>query len=216
MLKTIAICFAMISACMSMARQSPPTMQTSLKLPEISAQLEVYYQEDQEVRARVRALVQSGEADHAKLLPLINEMRQGDQERQAYLQQVYARFGWPSTPDFNQQAIVAAFFIAQHASPAMMESYRDAVEQSYQRGDLEGKHYPMYVDRLCVFNSEPQIYGTQPKPSVNGQASQLVWPVVDFNNLDMRRAKVGLEPFEQYLKVAGLRYDPSAKPSLLH
>ena len=178
--------------------------------------LEQMYDTDQGHRAKVRDLIQ-GETppDPSVLMPLLGQMRQADQQHQQTLQTIIDIHGFPTVAKTSQKAVDGAFFIIQHSSPDLMQQYLPQVRQAANRGDLAKKYLAMLEDRLLVFQGKPQLYGTQPKPSINGSRSNLVWPIANFEQLDQRREAMGLPPFDEYLAASGLTYNPNTKPSLL-
>jgi hypothetical protein len=68
---------------------------------------------------------------------------------------------------------------------------------------LEKQLLPRFLvrteDRIATEKGEPQIYGGQMKFYPETKTFN-VWPVYDPENIDKRRAEIGLEPITPYLK----------------
>ena len=61
-------------------------------------------------------------------------------------------------------------------------------------------------DRLLTHQNKPQIYGSQLRGSVDGKYE--LFPIEDETNVDIRRARVGLQPIRDYMKYFNIDYIP--------
>ena len=69
------------------------------------------------------------------------------------------------------------------------------------------------IDRIKVNKGLKQIYGTQISPVKDPNTGYLankaeIAPIEDEENVNKRRAKVGLKPIEQQAKEFGIDYKP--------
>jgi hypothetical protein len=61
-------------------------------------------------------------------------------------------------------------------------------------------------DRMLMDKGEKQKYGSQVRKSNGSDKWSLHPPIQDPENVNKRRAEVGLEPIEEYLKHFGIEY----------
>ena len=174
--------------------------------PALRAELAGMYAADQEVRLRILAAGVPARMGTAGLAPadsvLLAEMAATDAAHTVRFQQIVKTCGWPSAALAGADGANAAFFVVQHAVPAVQEEMLPLVEAVYRNGDLPGPSYALLIDRVLVNRGEPQVYGTQATRVdqwVNGEPS--VGPTIRDATLDARRAEVGLPPLDVYLRM---------------
>lgn len=108
-------------------------------------------------------------------------------------------YGWKSKKEIGELANMGLFLAIQHSSKEEMESFKEIVEKAYQEDKIEKSSYALYIDRLKVRNGLPQIYGTQYYYDEKS-ASLRFNEIEDFENVNKRRRKVGLNRIEKYAK----------------
>ena len=69
------------------------------------------------------------------------------------------------------------------------------LEDAVARGDASRRDPAYLMDRVLMYRGEPQIYGTQYRTQ---DGVPKLWPVQDPENLDDRRAALGLGPQSEY------------------
>jgi hypothetical protein len=77
------------------------------------------------------------------------------------------------------------------------------LERAVQKGDARGSNLALLVDRIQMGNGRPQVYGSQ-VVFINGVYS--VYKIKDEQNVDKRRAAMGMQPLEEYLKSWNIDY----------
>jgi len=81
------------------------------------------------------------------------------------------------------------------------------LKEAVRRGEAESGNAALLKDRILMREGKKQIYGSQ--LYFNQVTKQLeLWPIEDDENVDARRASVGLEPLAEYMKRFGLEYKP--------
>jgi hypothetical protein len=118
-----------------------------------------------------------------------------DREHQRRLAGILERWGWPTIALVGAEASQAAWLLAQHAPDLgfmerCLELMRDLPE-----GAIHPANLAYLQDRVLMRRGEPQVYGTQ---FVGSGGDLHVHPIADSDQLDERRAAVGLGPFADY------------------
>ncbi|MCT2560420.1 DUF6624 domain-containing protein [Chryseobacterium herbae] len=107
------------------------------------------------------------------------------------LREVIREIGFPTISKVGAEASDAAWLIIQHAigEPELMKScYHLMVEN---RNDIKPSNIAYLYDRIQVFQSQPQRYGTQ----LTSEGTP--YPVEDKSSLNEERLKVNLPLFSQ-------------------
>ncbi|PIF45472.1 hypothetical protein CLU96_2477 [Chryseobacterium sp. 52] len=107
------------------------------------------------------------------------------------LREIIKEIGFPTISKVGEEASDAAWLIIQHSigEPELMKTcYKMMIENS---SDINPSNRAYLHDRIQVFQSQPQRYGTQLT------AKGVPYPVEDKRSLNEERLKVNLLPFSQ-------------------
>jgi len=118
-------------------------------------------------------------------------------EDQRLLQEVLAiidEHGWVGQSKVGGQANAAIFMVIQHADLSTQESYLPMMKASVIEGESSAKNLAMLTDRVQVRQGKPQTYGTQFKRNESNE--RVLYDIIDPENLNKRRAEIGLPPIE--------------------
>jgi hypothetical protein len=131
----------------------------------------------------------------------------------AWVAAIVERHGWPRPALVGEDGSGAASTIVQHAGLDVQQRMLPLVEAAYREGAIAGQSYALLVDRVRFREGKPQIYGTQALPfdQWNGTTPTLA-PIEDRENVDRRRAEVGLPPVAEYLELLERFYFPGGAP----
>lgn len=123
------------------------------------------------------------------------ELRALHEEQADKAAAVVADKGWPTAKALGWDAYDALFMVALNAISRPEWMRRAYLGFSEAKDDMS-KGYAAYLsDRIAYFERRPQRYGTQWDVTVEGET--VLWPVVEPEGLDQRRAQVGLDAFEE-------------------
>lgn len=142
---------------------------------------------------------------------LVEKMQKIDAKHSDRLKEIIDRHGWVTADLVGENGVAAAFIIIQHSPDyAFQEQMLPLLKQSYLDGEgVSGQDFALLADRVNVHNGEAQIYGTQLDFAEGGLAFS---PIVDKENVDKRRAEVGLPPLEEYIKLIEEAYNMKVLP----
>jgi hypothetical protein len=136
-------------------------------------------------------------------------MAQADAENLPWLKQTIAHRGWPTRSMVGEEASQAAWLLVQHADSdrAFQRHCLDLLTVVAEEGEASEQAVAYLTDRVYLAEGRPQEYGTQ----VTARDGQWIpRRLRDHENVDDRRAAVGLEPLADYLTRFG---DP--RPNVL-
>lgn len=173
------------------------------RLPGLAAELRRRHDEDQRARraliafhrqSRDRPRVETGDEGRQP----IDEVVRIDQANTQWLSHVVDLHGWPGQSLVGQQGAAAAWLLAQHADrePGFQRRCLELMT-AMPAGEVEPGHIAYLTDRVLLAEGASQIYGTQ-----MGQVDGAYQPcdLADPENVDERRASVGLQPLAEYLR----------------
>lgn len=170
---------------------------------------------------RLRELVERDRATRAQLLAesrlygdYADEMQRVHRDNAFELAQIVAAHGWPGIALVGEAGCRQAWTIAQHSicTPGLQRGFLDALRRAVAAGDAPAVHAAMLTDRIRFNEGRPQVYGTV--LDWNGRG-ELGCEVEDPDDVDARRAGVGLPPFAQSLaeQRAAVTAEGGAPPS---
>ena len=142
---------------------------------------------------------------------VVERQNELDSRNRQRLDEIVKEHGWPKTSAFGEDASGVAFLIVQHSELEYQKKYLPLIKEAVSRNEARPSDLAMLEDRILTREGKKQIYGTQLRLNQKTQVMEL-YPIEDEENVDARRAKVGLAPLAQYLKKAfGIDYVPPKK-----
>lgn len=93
----------------------------------------------------------------------------------------------------GEEILKVFWSMVQHNKAQQMAYYYPFFEQVVENGDLSEERLALMTDRLLMNNNYPQVYGSQ-------ILNHKLYPIRNPDSVDYRRATIGLEPLEEYLK----------------
>jgi hypothetical protein len=107
--------------------------------------------------------------------------------------------GWPSKEIIGEQGNLTICNVLQHSSLEVREKYLPLMRKAVKDKELSARFLVRAVDRIATDKNELQIYGQQMKYYPESQSFNL-WPIKDPENLEKRRAEMGLDSISEFLK----------------
>ena len=122
-----------------------------------------------------------------------------DKENVILIEKILDEYGYPSQKLVGSQLNTTVFIVIQHSGHETLEKYLPLFKDATEKGDMQKSNLALVIDRVKMGNGEKQIYGSQLKSNMNG--SMELYPIEDKENVNKRRAEMGLQPLEEYLKM---------------
>ncbi len=72
-------------------------------------------------------------------------------------------------------------------------------------GESKARYLAFLQDRILMREDQKQIYGTQSLWDTT-KKQNVIWPILNPENVNQRRKAVGLEPIEAYVEANGFLY----------
>lgn len=114
--------------------------------------------------------------------------------------------GWVGKDKIGKRANTTLFLVIQHADIEVQKKYLPLMKDAVTKGNASGKELALLVDRIALGEGKKQIYGSQ--LGTHPQTGKFyIRPLDDPDNVDKRRATVGLGSLADYAKTWGLIWD---------
>lgn len=138
-----------------------------------------------------------------------------DKENLTRVEEIIKEYGWPTYTMIGKVAADGAFLVIQHADTTTQKKYLNQILDAAKKKEASSESVALLVDRLSAARSHTQIYGTQVfqiKDKNTGKLSKYTYfPIVNEDEVDIRRKEIGLIPLKDYLKLFGIDYVPGTK-----
>lgn len=166
---------------------------------ELKKELDQIYFDDQDIRIKYVNEMNKPKADTAKLDSMMQIMIKVDSINIKKVAAVLDKYGWLTNSEVGEKANTSLFGVIQHADLKTQLKYRPLIEKAFKEGNLPTDLYVEFEDRVKYRETKEQIYGTQYgwKPNSN---ETFILPLIDPDNVDKRRLKIGLGHFAYYLQ----------------
>lgn len=169
--------------------------------------------DDQKYReevVKIRQMSLTADERQKRISALMEKQERLDKRNIKRLVQIIDKYGWPGRSLVGSEASLTAFLIIQHADLEDQKKYFPMLKEAVRRGETNKDYAALLEDRILMREGKKQIYGSQLHSNQVTRQLEL-WPIEDEENVDARRASVGLEPLAEYVKRFGLEYKPLKK-----
>ena len=123
------------------------------------------------------------------------------------VKQILDSEGWVGEERVGPRANSALFLVIQHADLMTQQKYLPLMQEAVKASRAQPSALALLEDRVALGEKHLQTYGSQIGEDSTGKA--YVLPLADPDNVDTRRANMGLGPLRLYLKKWGIIWDPS-------
>lgn len=179
--------------------QERAVISDSILLSSIRSDLERTRVKDQTLRQVMKCVEEKFGRESEEYSYYWSLIQEQDSLNEKFVIRILDKYGWLSQKQVGYLANQSLWLVIQHAPIETQEKYLDLLKESVDNGGSEGWYLAFLEDRILMRNNKKQKYGSQLIQDKETGAYQL-YPVEDPENLNKRRANIGLEPIEDYLK----------------
>lgn len=181
--------------------QSTPTFNAPL-----AARLDSIYEEDQKYRKMLSDVEAKWGMNSKEMYEHWEKINRVDSLNVIEVSKILDEHGWLGAETVGNKGNNALFLVIQHANLDVQEKYLPMMRDAVKAGRAEGSSLALLEDRVAMRQGRKQIYGSQITRDENGVYQ--IAPIEDEANVNKRRAAVGLQPLEDYVKRVGITYIP--------
>lgn len=172
----------------------------------LMAQLDTIYKLDQYFRLQQAEILKKYGAQSEEFTSLILEEDKTDSLNLIQVEKILDEHGWPGADVIGEQGNKTLFLVIQHADLETQINYLPMMRKAVKQGNISKKNFALLEDRMAMRQGKRQVYGSQIKVNYD-TGKYYVWPINEPENVNERRAGVGLGPIEDYVKGVGITWN---------
>jgi hypothetical protein len=167
--------------------------------------LDTVYQTDQGIRLKFMKVADQHGWNSKEAKAYLTEMRLIDSVNQKKITTFIDTNGWPGQEEIGSQGSSTLFLVIQHSDSAIQEKYIPLLREAVRQKKARPQDLALMEDRLSISKYGYQMYGSQIEQDTVTKKF-IILPIKDEADVNKRRAQVGLQPLEEYVKSWGIEY----------
>jgi len=167
------------------------------------------YTEDQGIRGEFMKIYKDPNSDKKKIDSIGKLMRKKDSINLIQVIKILDEKGWVGKDVVGAQANQTLFLVIQHSDLKYQQKYLPMMREAVKKGNANPGNLAYLEDRVALREGKRQIYGSQ--SSKNKTTNKLyISPMIDPDNVDKRRAEVGLGTMAEYAAKMNIEWNLEA------
>ncbi len=167
--------------------------------------LDSVYETDQRFRKKISSVADEFGYDSPEMRKLYDTINKIDSINEKLVTGLLDERGWMGKDILGYKGNSALFLTIQHADIDVQEKYIPMLREAVNNGNARGDQLALMEDRVALRQGKRQIYGSQIGSDEDG--NYFVSPMIDPENVNERRAEVGLGPIEDYCNHFNFTWD---------
>lgn len=164
----------------------------------IALQLVTVISDDQKYRNEMSDVMKSYGGDSREMKSLLKKMYSTDSINFLKVSLILDRYGWLGSEAIGVEGNRTLFMVIQHSPLKDQEKYLPVIRQAVKDGKATAGNLALLEDRVSLRKGKRQIFGSQVSWNLKTNV-YYVLPLEDPDNVDKRRAAMGLMPLADYL-----------------
>ena len=118
--------------------------------------------------------------------------------------------GYPGRSLVGKKYEHVALLVLRNSELDVLRKYQPIIQEAANNDEIEWKIVARLIDRIRIQEGREQVYGTH----LHRNAETNIWEIYAIENaacVDQRRAKIGLEPMEEYVRPFGIKYEKAVE-----
>lgn len=175
----------------------------------LQARLLAIFEDDQPIRHQYIAAQKEFGRESRQVDSLGEIMMYNDSVNLIKVTEILDKYGWVGPDKVGGQANQTLFLVIQHADLKTQQKYLPMMREAVKLGNANGSSLALLEDRVALGEGKKQIYGSQIGYD-DVENKSYVLPLEDPDNVDKRRAEVGLGLLADYVKRWDIVWDVEA------
>lgn len=173
------------------------------------AKLDTIYREDQGLRMQIDSIMKAYGNGSPEMQAHWQKIIVADSINQIKVTEILDERGWLGADIIGGQGNLTLFLVIQHADLETQLKYLPMMREAVQKGAANAANLALLEDRTNLRQGKHQIYGSQIS-QFRDREGYYIMPLLDPDNVDQRRAAVGLPPLQNYVSGWGITWDVEA------
>jgi hypothetical protein len=172
-------------------------------------ELEIIFEKDQKPRNDIKIIESKYGAQSNEMKAHWKMIVQYDSLNLISIVNILDKYGWLGPEIIGEQGNSTLFLVIQHADITTQQKYLPMMREAVKKGNARASSLALLEDRILLRTGKNQIYGSQ--IGIDSETNlNYVLPLDDPDNVDKRRAEVGLQPLADYISHWNLTWDVEA------
>ncbi len=186
-------------------KQNKEKAEVNLNKP-LVAILDTIYIEDQNYRQQIEAIDKKYGWESKEMKAHWKIIHEKDSINLIKVKAILDKHGWLGADVVGTQGNSTLFLVIQHSNQTTQEKYLPMMREAVKNGKAQGSSLALLEDRVALGQGKRQIYGSQ---IGRDEKTKLYYvsPLEDAENVDKRRAEVGLGPLADYVARWQIKWD---------
>lgn len=166
------------------------------------------YADDQGIRGDFMKIYKTNKTNKKVIDSIGKIMNYRDSINLIKVMKILDERGWVGKDVVGSEANQTLFWVIQHADLKYQQKYLPMMREAVKKGNASSGNLAYLEDRVALREGRRQIYGSQ--LSMPTDKKPYVYPLEDPDNVDKRRAEVGLGPLAEYAIKGGVVWNVEA------
>ena len=168
--------------------------------------LDSIYTEDQKYRRQIDKIEEKYGRDSEEMKAHWRLINEKDSINLIKIKKIQDERGWLGADIIGGQGNSTLFLVIQHSDLETQLKYLPMMREAVKNGNANASSLALLEDRVALRQGKRQIYGSQiGRDQETGE--YFVSPLIDPENVDKRRAEVGLGTLAEYVNHWGMTWD---------
>jgi hypothetical protein len=181
----------------ALVKQNKDKAEVNLNKP-LVAILDTVMQEDQKYRMQLDEVETKYGRSSKEVKALWMTIAEKDSINLIKVTAILDKYGWVGADVVGREGSQALFLVIQHADIATQQKYLPMMREAVKNKKASPSSLALLEDRVLLRTGKKQVYGSQ--IGIDKDGKHYVQPLEDPDNVDKRRAEVGLGPLASYVQ----------------
>ncbi len=169
-------------------------------------QLDLLLYKDQEPRIQQENIINKFGVNSREALLQWQLINRQDSLNILEIETILLKYGWLGFDVVGYKGNATIFLVIQHSPLRVQVKYLPLLREAVKNKNARPQDLALLEDRISISQGKKQIYGSQIIQD-NKTGSYFLAPMIDPDNVDKRRAMMGLNPISNYVANWGIVWD---------
>lgn len=171
--------------------------------------LDTVYLEDQKYRLQTEEIESEYGWESDKMETHLKTINLKDSINLIKVKKILDEYGWLGADIIGNQGNTTLFLVIQHSDIETQQTYLPMMREAVKNRNATARNLALLEDRVSLRKGKKQIYGSQiGRDTETGE--YYILPLIDPENVDKRRAEIGLESIQDYISNWKIVWDVDA------
>jgi len=172
---------------------------------DVILELDTIYVDDQLYRRQMDEIEQEFGKKSPQMDVQLELIKKHDAVNKEKVKYIINKYGWLGKEEVGDQGNITLFLVIQHSDLTTQLKYMQLLKEAVKQGKANASSFALLQDRVALGQGKNQIYGSQ--IGFNASTGKYYVQVLDDpENVDKRRAEVGLTPLKDYVAKWGIEW----------